>query len=718
MARLEDIIEKVSSYNSTADLNIIRKAYVFSGVVHQGQTRISGEPYLNHPIEVAEILTSLKMDPPTVATALLHDTVEDTHTTIDKIEEVFGDEIAEMVDGLTKLSKITFEKKADRDAENFRKMILAMGRDMRVILIKLADRLHNMRTLGVMKPQKQREIAQETLEIYAPLANRIGIGWMKTELEELSFKYLHPEQYKWIQERLNEGWDNRKAYVGNVISIIEGKLKDHNIEGNVTGRPKHLFSIYKKMMEREVEFENINDMLAFRIIVDDIKDCYGVLGIIHSTWRPLPGRFKDYVAMPKANLYQSLHTTVIGPEGQRMEVQIRSDEMHKVAEEGIAAHWKYKEGRIDSSDDERFAWLRQLLEWQHDLEDSSEFMEIVKVDLFPDEVFVFTPNGDVKELHVDSTPVDFAYSIHTDIGHTCVGAKVNGKMVPLKYRLRNGDVIDIITSKDHEPSSDWLSFVSTSRARTRIKARLKAKERESVIALGKEIIEKELTRYELNYKQLLKDGDLERIAVEEFSLKDVDALIVSIGYGNISVLQVASKILSPVELKKIVGQKASRLKKVFDRFKPSSKKSVKEGVIIEGIDNILVRFAKCCHPLPGDDISGYITQGQGITIHTASCKNLHHIDFERQVDVTWDSEHKSTRPVKVQVVSRNEKGLLAGMTNAITDCDANISSADIKTSIDNKAICTFEVEVNSAAQLECIKKALRKIKKVLTVERL
>ncbi|MBI5903765.1 MAG: bifunctional (p)ppGpp synthetase/guanosine-3',5'-bis(diphosphate) 3'-pyrophosphohydrolase, partial [Deltaproteobacteria bacterium] len=450
MVRLEDILEKVAAYNPAADLEVIKKAYVFSGVVHQGQTRLSGEAYLTHPIEVAYILTGLRMDGPSIATGLLHDTVEDTHTTIEKIEDLFGGEVAALVDGLTKLSRVTFEKKADHEAENFRKMVLAMGRDIRVILIKLADRLHNMRTLGALAPDKQHKVARETLDIYAPLANRLGIGWIKTELEDLAFKYLEPERCSWLEEMVSKALVSREDYIENVKKIIEEKLKEYDVSGEVTGRPKHIYSIHNKMVEQDAEFENIHDIIAFRIIVGSVRECYNVLGIIHSVWKPVPGRFKDYIAIPKANLYQSLHTTVVGPYGVRMEVQIRTEEMHRVSEYGIAAHWKYKEGKVlEGKDDKSFAWLRQLLEWQRDIKDSDEFMESLKVDLFPQEVFVFTPKGDVKEFPLGATPVDFAYAIHTDIGGKCSGARVNGRMVPLKHKLRNGDVVEIITSQAH-----------------------------------------------------------------------------------------------------------------------------------------------------------------------------------------------------------------------------------------------------------------------------
>jgi len=716
MVRLEDIIEKVAAYNPSADTEIIRKAYVFSGVVHQGQVRQSGEPYLTHPIEVANILTNLKLDPQSVATGLLHDTVEDTHTTIEKIEELFGPEVAGLVDGLTKLSRITFDKKEDHEAENFRKMILAMGKDIRVIVIKLADRLHNMRTLGSLDPKKQKKIARETLDIYAPLANRLGIGWMKAELEELAFMYLEPEKYAWLLDKVSSGKDERESYIEKVKKLIEDELAKHELKCEVTGRPKQLYSIHKKMVDQDVDFENIYDIIAFRIIVGDIRDCYEVLGIVHSLWKPVPGRFKDYIAIPKPNLYQSLHTTVVGPYGVRMEIQIRSEEMHRIAEYGIAAHWKYKEGRVvDSKDDKNFAWLRQLLEWQRDLKDSDEFMESLKVDLFPEEVFVFTPKGDVKEFPIGATPVDMAYAIHTGVGNRCAGAKVNGKMVPLKYKLRNGDVVEILTSQSHHPSKDWLKFVVSSRAKTRIRSWIKTEEREKSIDLGKEICEKEFSKHGLEYSKLLKSGELERIAKDAFGVQDRDSLLASIGYGKISVLQLLGKILPPEKLEK--KEKFSFMK-VFDKFKTTAR-GPSNAVIVRGEGDLMVRFAKCCNPLPGDEIEGFITHGQGVAVHAAGCASLMHIDQERMIEVAWDRSSKSTRPVKISVVCKNEKGILAEMTGAMKAADVNITSLDIKTNLqENRAVCTFEIEVRDLEHLKKVVSHLQKVKKVISVKRL
>lgn len=719
MVRLEDILEKVSQCNPSADLDVIKKAYVFSGIVHQGQTRLSGEPYMNHPLEVADILADLRMDSSVVATGLLHDTVEDTHTTLEKIEEAFGPEISGLVDGLTKISRITFEKREDREAENFRKMILAMARDIRVILIKLADRLHNMRTLDALTPQRQRKIAQETWDIYAPLANRLGIGWMKSELEDLAFKHLEPEEYSNLCEKVARWREERGTYVDGVKEVVSSKLAEHTIKGEVTGRLKHLYSIYKKMKAQDVEFEDIHDIIAFRVIVDSISDCYAVLGLLHSTWKPVPGRFKDFIAIPKPNLYQSLHTTVVGPYGWRMELQIRTAEMHRVAEYGIAAHWKYKEGKaIDREDDKKFSWLRQLLEWQRDLKDSDEFMETVKVDLFPEEVFVFTPQGDVKVFPKGSTPIDFAYAVHTDVGHSCIGAKVNGKMVPLKKHLRNGNVVEVITAGSHHPSQDWLRFVVTSRAKNRIRQWIKSEEREKSIVLGKEVLEKQLKKHGLDYTKLLKSGELERIAREEFSLQGLEHLQLNIGYGKVSVYKVLTRLIPPERIKGAGERKVSGLRKVLQRLKSAPTPAPgKEGVIISGEEDILVKFAKCCYPLPGEDIIGFISHGQGVSIHNAKCPNLLTVDPERQIEVEWDKETKTLRHVMIEVVCENEKGLLADMSNAIKSADANISGADIKSVADNKAVCSFDIEVNDKEHLRNTIRSLQKIKKVLKVTR-
>src|SRR4030043_836599 len=538
MLRFNDILERLISYNPNADTDLLRKAYVFSAKVHLGQVRLSGEPYLNHPLEVAGILTQLKLDVASVATGLLHDTVEDTLTTLKEVLENFGEEIVQLVDGLTKISQISLQSSEEHQAENFRKMILAMVKDIRVILIKLADRLPNMRTLKYQSPDKQSEVSQETLDIYAPLTDRLGIDWIKSELEDLAFQYLHPEIYDEIQRKIAKKEKERARYIEEVKGTLMKKLYENHIEGEVNGRLKQIYSIYLKMKDQNIDFDQVYDITAFRVVVNSIKECYDVLGIIHSLWKPIPGKFKDYIGLPKENMYQSLHTTVIGLYGERIEIQIRTHEMHKIAEEGIAAHWKYKEGKVvEEADDKRFTWLRQLLEWQRDLKDDREFIESVKVDLFPNEVYIFTPKGEVKQFPIGSTPIDFSYSIHSDIGNHCVGAKVNGKIVPLKYEFRSGDTAEIMTSPNQKPSKDWLKFVKTSRAKTKIRQWLPEEEREKSITLGKEILDKELRKFDLQQAKLIKSGDLARVA-SEFSFQGVEDLIAAVGYGKLTVNQI------------------------------------------------------------------------------------------------------------------------------------------------------------------------------------
>ena len=718
MVRLGEIIDKVSSYNPSANLELIEKAYIFSAKVHKGQMRLSGEPYLSHPIEVAHILTNMQMDAVTVATGILHDTVEDTLTTIDRIRELFGDEVAMLVDGVTKIGKITFDSKGtsgeEQQAENFRKMIIAMAQDIRVIMVKLADRLHNMRTLDALTPEKRTKIAQETIDIYAPIANRLGIGWIKTELEELAFYHLKPEAYKDLKEKLATEREEREKYIHEVKAIIEKRLVEYNLKAEVTGRPKHLYSIYKKMADQGTLLEHIYDVLAFRIIVDNIKDCYEALGIIHSTWKPIPGRFKDYIAIPKPNMYQSLHTSVIGPYGERMEIQIRTHEMHKVSEEGIAAHWKYKEGKaMLEKDDKRFTWLRQMLEWQKDTRDAKEFMDTVRMDLFSEEVFVFTPKGAVKELPKGATPVDFAYAVHTDVGHRCSAAKVSGKLVPLKYQLRHGDIVEIITSPNHNPSKDWLKFVVTSRARARIRQWIKTEERQKSIALGKDICDKDFKRHDVDFYKMLKSGELDRIAREEMGLTGVDNALASIGYGKLSSHQLLGKLLPPEKLQPHTEQEMSAFKRVLQRFK----KPVKEAVLVKGIDDVLISFARCCNPLQGDDIVGFISRGKGVAVHVKGCPSVRYSDPERIIDVAWDKGTKTTRPAKLRVICHDEKGLLVNMSSVITGQEANITNATITTTPDKKAVCTFEIEVNDLSHLMNIINGLKKVKRVVKVER-
>lgn len=714
MIRLNDILDKVSAYNPTADHNLIRKAYVYCAKVHQGQTRLSGEPYIIHPMEVAGLLADLKLDVPSIVTGFLHDTIEDTLATSEDVAKMFGDEVAALVDGVTKISKINFKTKEESQAENFRKMLLAMAIDIRVILVKLADRLHNMRTLEFQDEMKQRRIARETMDIYAPIANRLGISWVKVELEDLSFRYLHPEIYFDLVKKISQKKQEREAFVEEAKSIITEKLEFYGIHGEISGRSKHLYSIYRKMEKRNVEFEEIYDLIAVRILVNDVRECYEVLGVIHSAWKPIPGRFKDYIAMPKGNMYQSLHTTVIGPHGDRLEVQIRTHEMHSVADAGIAAHWKYKEGKgYDEKEVKRFAWLRQLLEWQQDLQDSKEFMDSVKVELFTEEVYVFTPKGDVKGYPKGSTPIDFAYSVHTDIGHRCVGAKVNGKLVPLKYELKNGDIVEVITSPHHTPSKDWLKIVKSSRARNKIRAWIKIEERKRSIILGREICEKDFRRYSINLQKIQKSGEFKKIAAE-FGYAADDDLLAAVGYGKISSNQIVGKLLPDEKLKERTEHKESRLESVINKLKGKSSSAVE----ISGLDDVLVRFGKCCNPVPGDDIVGFITRGKGVTVHTADCPFVLDSDPERRVDVAWNKVKTAALPVKIRVLCHDVKGILATITLAITNCEANIVSAQIQSTIDQRGENIFEVNVTDLTHLQKVMNSLMKIKGVIKVERI
>jgi guanosine-3',5'-bis(diphosphate) 3'-pyrophosphohydrolase len=715
MLRFNDVLERLTSYNPQADIELLKKAYVFSAKVHSGHLRLSGEPYLIHPLEVAGILTQLKLDVASVATGFLHDAVEDTLTTLKEVRENFGEEITQLVDGLTKISQISLRSTEEGQAENYRKMILAMVKDIRVILIKLADRLHNMRTLEYQSPEKQMEIAHETLDIYAPLAHRLGIDWVKSELEDLAFKYLHPDLYEDIQRKIAKKGKERTRYIDEVNRILMKKFYENHIDGEVTGRIKQIYSLYLKMTDQNINFDQVYDITAFRVIVNTVKECYDVLGIIHSLWKPIPGKFKDYIGLPKENMYQSLHTSVIGPYGERIEIQIRTNEMHKIADEGIAAHWKYKEGRIiEEADDKRFTWLRQLLEWQRDLKDSAEFLETVKVDLFPNEVYVFTPKGTVKQFPRGATPVDFAYAIHSDVGTHCVGAKVNRRIVTLKYEFRSGDTVEIMTSPNQKPSKDWLKFAKTSRAKTKIRQWFKTEEWEKSITLGKDLLEKELRKYDLQQAKLIKSGELAK-AASEFSFKDVDNLIAAVGYGKVTANQIIGKILPPEKMEQQGEEEEGRLKRLIQKV---TRGGSKDALLIKGVDNIVVRYAGCCNPLPGDKVIGFITRGRGVTIHTSDCKNIMDNDPNRKVEVEWDSAKEYIYPVRIRIYSEDKKGLLADISNSITSNKANITNARVETTDEKKAIGTFEVEIRDLNHLRKVIKGLEKIKGVHRVERM
>jgi len=710
--RINDVIESLQSYYPHANTALIEKAYVFSAKAHQGQIRLSGEPYFTHPLQVAYILTKMKMDDLCVVTGILHDTMEDTPTSLEIIQELFGPQVASLVDGVTKISKINFSSTEEQQAENFRKMILAMAQDIRVILIKLADRIHNMRTLEFLPAEKQRTIAQETLDIYSSIANRLGIDWIKTELEDLSFKFLHPKEFHCLDEMIRSKKEERNQYVEKVKKLISEKVTQFTIPHEVAGRLKHYYSIYQKMLRQRIDFDQVYDLIAFRIILNSIKDCYAALGIIHSLWTPVPGRFKDFIAMPKANMYQSLHTTVIGPYGERMEIQLRTPEMHKIAEEGIAAHWRYKESgkEIDKQYNQLFSWLRQMLEWQQELKDPGEFLETFRIDLFPQEVYVFTPRGEVKSFPKGATPIDFAYSIHTNVGHQCIGARANGRMVPLAYEMRNGDTIEIITSKNQKPSKDWLKIVKTSHARTKIRQWIRVTEREDDIQAGRETCEREFKRYHLNFNHLLRSGKIGK-ATEEFGLNNVQDLFIAIGYGKIQISNIIQKLISPEELEKKLKSLSEKGEKKLKSPDHSS------GVQVKGLDHILVNFAKCCNPLPGDKIIGYITKGRGVTIHVDTCPRLIETSQERRVEVSWDRTKELNRSVKIKVLSQDKPGLLSEISGTITKLKSNIKKASITTTGDKHGISTFEVEVKGVSHLENILHTIKKIKGVIEVNR-
>ena len=710
MARINEIVEQVQTNAPDADVSLLEKAYVYSAKVHQGQMRLSGEPYLTHPLAVAEILAEMRLDPVTVAAGLLHDTVEDTFATDADIRNQFGEEVGELVAGLTKLSKIEFQSREESQAENFRKMLIAMSKDIRIILIKLADRLHNIRTLEYMKEDSRLRVARETLEIYAPLAHRLGIYWMKEELEDRAFRVLHPEIYAQIEERIAGTKKERERYIEDVKTRLSAELASRALHCEVTGRLKEAYSLYKKMQQQNVPIDQIYDLIAFRVIVDGTTTtCYETLGIVHGLWKPVQGRFKDYIAMPKPNGYQSIHTTVIGPFGERMEVQIRTQEMHRVAELGIAAHWKYKGvGSTRPSDEQKFAWLRQLLEWQQSLKDPNEFLETVRVDLFSDEVYVFTPRGDVQALPAGATPIDFAYAVHSEVGNHCAGAKINGQLMPLRHTLSNGDTVEIVTSPHQRPRQEWLDFVVTGRARSRIRHFLKLEQVERARDLGRDLLQRELHKRGLGYDKLSKSGELKESA-KELGVRDLDGLLQALAYGKLDARAVARKIAG-------VGDdepepKPSLLRRVLSVGRSTGQ------VRVSGMENVLVRFAKCCAPVPGDSVEGFITRGRGVTVHASDCPKIFHLDPERRVPVTWEDAPGEVVRVKVRVVSEDRQGLLAAVTNKISAEGVNIDSAQIYTSDDKRAIQVFELQVKNRKHLEGVLRQIAKIRGVVTVER-
>jgi guanosine-3',5'-bis(diphosphate) 3'-pyrophosphohydrolase len=708
MLKEKEIIDRVIAYNPNADVSMISRAYGVCLKSHAGQLRESGEPYAVHPMEVALVLTQLKLDVPSIVAGLLHDIVEDTQYSTEQLAAEFGEDIAQLVDGVTKISKIQFKNYEEKQAENFRKMIISMAEDIRVVLIKLADRLHNMRTLQYLPEHKQMRIAQETIEIYAPLANRLGIGWMKSELEDLCLRYLKPEAYFSLSKKVSKKREERQKYLEKVIEATKKNLLQYGFKGEVLGRYKHLYGIYRKMERQGISFEEVYDLMGIRIITDTKMNCYAILGMIHSLWRPVPGRFKDYIGVPKSNLYQSLHTTVVGPEGEHVEFQIRTHEMHRIAEEGIASHWAYKEGgKIDEKDSRIFGWLRQLMEWQQELSDHRQFMDSVKTDLFTDVIYVFTPKGDVKELVKGATPIDFAYAVHTEIGNRCSGAKINGKIVSLKYQLRSGDTVEILTSPGQVPSKDWLKIAKTPKAKAKIKHLIKIEETKRSLEIGKRLLERELHRERLSPAEVFKSDKI-FVSVREQGIATLDDLFVAVGYGKLSPHQVVRPLLPAADLKEGLKEKITR--KIGLQ---------KDAVKVRGVNDILIHLSKCCNPVPGDRIIGFITRGRGLSIHAVDCPNIDELDYDRDrlVEVDWDMGDTTTHPVEISVLTVDKPGLLALVSASIASARANISHAEISTTEDKKAILNFVVDITNIGHLDRVLRNIEKVEGVLQARR-
>jgi GTP pyrophosphokinase len=715
---LASLEKRILTYNASADLSLIRRAYDFAKNAHSGQHRISGELFIFHPLEVAMILADLELDLATIAAGILHDVVEDTKYTFEDIEKNFGPEIALLVDGVTKLGKLEYRTKEEQQAENLRKMFLAMAKDIRIILIKLADRLHNMRTLKYLPKEKQREKAIETIEIFAPLAHRLGISKIKWELEDLAFRYLEPEHYYDLVEKVAKKRKEREEHINKMISILRERLSSAGISAEIQGRPKHFYSIYKKMKEQNKSFDQIYDLTAVRVIVETVRDCYAALGVVHTLWKPIPGRFKDYIAMPKPNMYQSLHTTVIDSSGDPLEIQIRTYEMHKTAEYGIAAHWRYKEGdKGDKEFDKKLSWLREILDWQRELRDAREFMESLKIDLFTDEVYVFTPKGDVIDLPTGSCPIDFAYRIHTDVGNRCIGAKVNGKMVPLDYKLSNGDIIEIITSAhSNGPSRDWLNIVKSTQAKNKIRQWFKKERRDENIARGKELLEKEAKRQGYDIYQLIK-YDFMPALLKRMSFSTIEDLYAGIGYGGVTPNQIMQKILD--EYRKTIKPEKGDLVADKTDAKLKDRKKVDRGIKIDGVDNILIKFSRCCNPVPGDRIIGYITRGRGVSIHRQDCPNVLNnlYDRERLIEVKWEGFRDTSYPVEIEASAYDRPGMLSDIINVIGDMKTTIDAVNARASKNGIATIDLVVEINDKQHLENVMQKLRKVNGIFEVKR-
>jgi guanosine-3',5'-bis(diphosphate) 3'-pyrophosphohydrolase len=727
VTRFRDLLRKVRSYRPSDDLTSIKKAYEFSQEHHKGQARESGEPYLAHPLQVATILAEMQLDTTAITAGLLHDAVEDTSVTIDEIQTEFGEQVAHIVEGVTKISKIDFASSEEAQAENVRKMVLAMMDDIRVVLIKLADRLHNMRTLKFLSPARQQKIARETLDIYAPIAHRLGMGKIRGELEDLAFQYVDPISYNQVKDAIELRRKEGEAFLSEVQGVIEAKLKENKIQARVEARIKRLYSIWQKLQRQHISVDQIYDMLALRIITQSETDCYAVLGIIHNQWRPVPGRIKDFIAIPRNNFYKSLHTTVISEKGHAFEVQIRTEEMHKMAEEGIAAHWKYKDGPVSARDEQRLAWLRQVVEWQRDIKNSGEFLATLKIDLYPEEVYTFTPKGKIVVLSRDATPVDFAYTVHTEVGNTCVGAKVNGRIVALRYKLRSGDIVEILTQPGHHPSRDWLQFTKSSRARQKIKHWLNVHQRERAIEIGRKLIEKEARKYRIAMKSL-SDAELMRVSNEN-GLAKPDDLLAAIGYGKFSARSILAKLVPPEDAKSFSGHQpqssedgngggfTSVVRRVFGGESSAIK--------VKGHDDLLVYRAKCCNPIRGEEIVGYVTRGKGVAVHSRSCTNVLNLMFEqeRRIDVEWGKDGGATPkgqegyPVKLSVACDNRPGMLKQIATVISDTNTNIRNMEAKTA-EEHATVEIVADIADLKHLDRIVTGVRKIPGVRDVQRL
>jgi len=717
-ANIQDIINQIKSYQYDAPVAVVEQAYEFARNAHSGQERASGEEYICHPLGVAKILADLQIDALTISASLLHDVVEDTNFSLEDLEKLFGKEVAMLVDGVTKLSRMKYQSKEEQQLENFRKMFLAMAKDIRVVLIKLADRLHNMRTLRHMPEYKQRRIAQETMEIFAPLAHRLGISNIKWELEDLAFRYLEPEKYYELVEKVKQKRREREQIISEAIRVVSERLQEVEIKADIQGRPKHFYSIYKKMLKGNKDLSEIYDLSAIRILVDTVKDCYGALGVVHTLWKPLPLRFKDFIAMPKTNMYQSLHTTVIGTEGHPLEIQIRTLEMHRTSEYGIAAHWRYKEGAKGANKDfdEKLAWLRQLSE--QDSKDPGEFMESLKMDIFNDEVFVFTPKGDVINLPAGSIPIDFAYRIHTDIGNRCVGARINGKMIPLESKLKNGDIVEVITTKQgNGPSRDWLTIVGSSESKNKIRQWFKKEKREENIIKGREIIEKESKKLGYDWRELTKGEKLADVG-KKFNIQNEDDLMAALGYGGVTLHGIMTKLIEAY--KKDVRVPPPDVSKLIAKLKPHNTKSKDDhGILVEGETGVMVRLAKCCNPVPGDAIVGYITRGRGVSVHRVDCSNVlvNPVEYERMIEVYWDQAVGNLYRVTVEVTGADRPELITDMMMVLSESKIKISTLNARVGKDNMAAINLTLDITNLNQLELIMIKMRRVKNVYSVHR-